>query len=150
MLVINKSILKTFFCSNHCFQVKYESSVYNTGFSSAQVVFYLNHERTNQAQFTTTNSSKEMCRRVLMCEDNRGWTFSLEEALLSKRNLYFGQKKWFKGIVHPKIEMTPWFTIIVVARGAWFSEVCSGRKTQETAVSKWVKCKMRNTCVWLQ
>ncbi len=34
-----------------------------------------------------------------------------------------------------------------VARGAWFSEVCSGRKTQETAVSKWVKCKMRNTCV---
>ncbi len=37
-----------------------------------------------------------------------------------------------------------------VARGAWFSEVCSGRRTQETAVSKWVKCKMRNTCVWLQ
>ncbi len=37
-----------------------------------------------------------------------------------------------------------------VARGAWFSEVCSGRKTQETAVSKWVKCKMRITCVWLQ
>ncbi len=34
-----------------------------------------------------------------------------------------------------------------VARGAWFSEVCSGRKTQETAVSKWVKCKMRNTYV---
>lgn len=107
MLVINKSILKTFFCSNHCFQVKYESSVYNTGSSSAQVVFYLNHERTNQAQFTTTNSSKEMCRRVLMCEDNRGWTFSLEEALLSKRKQDFGQKKWFKGIVHPKIEMTP-------------------------------------------
>ncbi len=25
--------------------------------------------------------------------------------------------------------------------------VCSGRKTQETAVSKWVKCKMRNTCL---
>ncbi len=37
-----------------------------------------------------------------------------------------------------------------VARGAWFSKVCSGRKTQETAVSKWVKCKMRITCVWLQ
>ncbi len=37
-----------------------------------------------------------------------------------------------------------------VARGAWFSEVCSGRRTQETAVSKWVKCKMRNSCVWLQ
>ncbi len=37
-----------------------------------------------------------------------------------------------------------------VARGAWFSEVCSGRETQETAVSKWVKSKMRNTCVWLQ
>ncbi len=36
---------------------------------------------------------------------------------------------------------------VAVARGAWFSEVCSGRKTQETAVSKWVKCKMRNTCV---
>ncbi len=34
-----------------------------------------------------------------------------------------------------------------VARGAWFSEVCSGRRTQETAVSKGVKCKMRNTCV---
>ncbi len=42
------------------------------------------------------------------------------------------------------------FELSVVARGAWFSEVCSGRKTQETAVSKWVKCKMRNTCVWLQ
>ncbi len=37
-----------------------------------------------------------------------------------------------------------------VAGGAWFSEVCSRRKTQETAVSKWVKCKIRNTCVWLQ
>ncbi len=36
---------------------------------------------------------------------------------------------------------------VFVARGAWFSEVCSGRKTQETAVSKWVKCKMRNTCL---
>ncbi len=36
---------------------------------------------------------------------------------------------------------------VTVARGAWFSEVCSGRKTQETAVSKWVKCKMRNTCL---
>ncbi len=36
---------------------------------------------------------------------------------------------------------------VAVARGAWFSEVCSGRKTQETAVSKWVKCKMRITCV---
>ncbi len=37
--------------------------------------------------------------------------------------------------------------LLTVARGAWFSEVCSGRKTQETAVSKWVKCKMRITCV---
>ncbi len=28
-----------------------------------------------------------------------------------------------------------------VARGAWFSEVCSGRRTQKTAVRKWVKCQ---------
>ncbi len=34
-----------------------------------------------------------------------------------------------------------------VAKGAGFSEVCSERETQQTAVSKWVKCKMRNTCV---
>ncbi len=41
----------------------------------------------------------------------------------------------------------PEVSVVSVAGGAWFSEVCSGRKTQETAVSKWVKCKMRNTCV---
>ncbi len=28
---------------------------------------------------------------------------------------------------------------VSVARGAWFSEVCSGRKTQETAVSKLIR-----------
>ncbi len=37
--------------------------------------------------------------------------------------------------------------MVIVARGEWFSEVCSGREAQEMAVSKWVKCKMRNTCV---
>ncbi len=37
---------------------------------------------------------------------------------------------------------------VSVARGVWFSEVCSGRETQQTAVSKWVKCKMRkNLCL---
>ncbi len=50
------------------------------------------------------------------------------------------------GIFNDHRESGPRFNVSV-ARGAWFSEVCSGRKTQETAVSKWVKCKMRNTCV---
>ncbi len=45
------------------------------------------------------------------------------------------------------VESTFVIVFLIVARGAWFSEVCSGRKTQETAVSKSVKCKMRITCV---
>ncbi len=34
-------------------------------------------------------------------EDNRGWTFLIEEALLKIMDLYFVPKQWFK-------EQTPW------------------------------------------
>ncbi len=41
------------------------------------------------------NSSKQICWWILMREDNRGWTFSLEEVLLWIME-YFGQKQGLK------------------------------------------------------
>ncbi len=84
--------------------------MYNTGFSSGQAVLSESGENKSSTIYKQeqSNSSKETCRWVLMCDDNRGWTFSLEEALLCKRNSCFGQKKkCFKGIDHPKMKMTP-------------------------------------------
>ncbi len=45
---------------------------------------------------TVQNSSKQICWWILMCEDNRGWTFSPEEALLWIKDSYFGWKQRFE------------------------------------------------------
>ncbi len=42
---------------------------------------------------TVQSSSRQICRWILMWDDNRGWTFSLEEAF---NYGYFGQKWQFK------------------------------------------------------
>ncbi len=76
---------------------------------------------------------RELLQILSLC-----WDFNFSIILNEKRRV----QAWYEPVGSRKY--------IYVARGAWFSEVCSGRKTQETAVSKWVKCKMRNTCVWLQ
>jgi len=68
MFIINKSIIKKFVTFNHCFWLKYESSIYNIAFSML-----------DQASFTSEISPKQICLWILMREDNRGWTFSLEE-----------------------------------------------------------------------
>ncbi len=58
-----------------------------------------------------------------------------------------GSSLHVKASVYKCMRESSLYVYASVARGAWFSEVCSGRKTQETAVSKWVKCKTRITCV---
>ncbi len=57
--------------------------MYNTAFFS-ETSSCLNQERnrTDQAPFTSQNTSKQLCWWILMWEDNEGWTVSLEEALL--------------------------------------------------------------------
>ncbi len=41
---------------------------------------------------TVWNSSKQTCWCILMWKDNRGWTFSLEEALLWITDLYLSRR----------------------------------------------------------
>ncbi len=50
---------------------------------------------TDQEQFTSKTVQNKYVGN-LRWEDNRGWTFSLEEALLWIMDLYFVQKWWFK------------------------------------------------------
>ncbi len=38
MFVINNAIIKTFLTLNHCFWLKYESSIHNIAFSSEKVI----------------------------------------------------------------------------------------------------------------
>ncbi len=46
---------------------------------------------------TVQSSSKQICWSFLMWEENRGWTFSLEDELMIM-DYYFGQKQQLK---HP-------------------------------------------------
>ncbi len=84
MFVRNKSIIKTNLSSIHCFQLKYEPSIQNIAFSSEKM-FHLNQERnlhrssTVYKWKTVQNCSKQICGGILMLEEKRRWTFSLEE-----------------------------------------------------------------------
>ncbi len=72
VLVRNKSIIKMFLTSNHCFQLKYKSSIHNTAFSSKKSS-YLNREKSAQIKHrlqakTVQNSFKQICDWILMWE----------------------------------------------------------------------------------
>ncbi len=92
VFVRNKSIVKTFLTSNCRFWLKYESSNYNIAFSSEKVIL---SESGEYAQIKHCLQVKtvlnKICWWILMWEDNRGWTFSLEEELWIM-GLYFGQR----------------------------------------------------------
>ncbi len=66
MFVINKSTIKMFLTSNHCFQLKYDSSIHIVDFSSGKNMSNLyqgrNMHRPNTAnkQKTVLNCSKYM------------------------------------------------------------------------------------------
>ncbi len=51
---------------------------------------------TDQAPFTSQISSKQICGWILMWQNNRRWTFSLEEVLLWIMDLYFSWKQQFE------------------------------------------------------
>ncbi len=81
---MNKTITMIFF---YLQTIDSESSINNIAFSSEYV--FLSESGGKYAQIkhrlevkTVLNSSKQICLWMLMCEDNRGYTFSLEEALL--------------------------------------------------------------------
>ncbi len=90
VLVRNKSI-KAFLTSNHCPL----SSVHNIVFSNEKVISSESGEKYAQITIYKKNSSKQMGRGILMWEDNRRWTFLLEEALLWIKDWHFGQKREF-------------------------------------------------------
>ncbi len=65
--------------------LKYESYIHNIALSSEKVV--LSESGAKYAQIkhclqVKQNRSKQICRWILVWEDNRRWTFSLEEVLL--------------------------------------------------------------------
>ncbi len=72
-----------FLTSNYCFRLKYECE---SGEKYAQVKHRLQEKQ----------SKTVFGRWISMCENNRGWTFSLEEALLWIMSLHFVQKQQFK------------------------------------------------------
>ncbi len=76
VFVRNKSIIKMFLTSNVCFRLKYESSIQNI--SPVKRYSHLNQEwniyRCLQTK-TFQNSSKQICKWILMWKDNRWWTF---------------------------------------------------------------------------
>ncbi len=91
MFVVHKFI-KYFKTSNHCFWIKYESSIHNIALSS-EVVLFTSTKRVK-------NHSNQICWWILMWEDIGGWTFSLEEAFLCIKNSYLSQKWRFKVKMH--------------------------------------------------
>ncbi len=81
--------------------LKCESFVIVIPFSSEKVVLSESGEKYTQIKHclqvkTVQNSTKQICKWILMWEDNRWWTFSLEEVLLWFMDSYFGQKQLFK------------------------------------------------------
>ncbi len=67
---------------NHCLRLKYESSIHNIAFSSEKVI--------------SSESGQKYAQIKQTWFQNRGWTFSLEEALLEIMDWYFGKKWWFE------------------------------------------------------
>ncbi len=74
MFIRNKSIIKT---SNYCFWLKYKGL-----YLLLSPVTKLKEICTDQARFTLQNSFKQICWWILMGEDNRKLTLSLQEVLL--------------------------------------------------------------------
>ncbi len=81
---------------NHCFQRKYESSIYNIAFSSENIISAESGEK--YALIKHRLQAKTVLNNVSMDFDVRRQqaTFSLEETLLWIMNKYFPQKWWFK------------------------------------------------------
>ncbi len=75
MFVRNKSVIKMFLSSNHWFRLKYESIIHNNTSSNEKVIFIRKEICRDQELF------KHMWLDFDM-RDNRGWIFSLEDALL--------------------------------------------------------------------
>ncbi len=78
-----------FLTSNHCFWLKDESSNHNIVFfseksSSESEELYAQIKHCLQAE-TVQNRSKQLDLSISMWEDNRRWTFSLEEVLVIHR-----------------------------------------------------------------
>ncbi len=65
--------------------------IYNIASSSKKVISSEQIKHCLQVK-RVQNSSKQICWWILMGENNRGWTFSLEEALLWIMDSYFHQK----------------------------------------------------------
>ncbi len=78
--VRNKSIIKMFLTSNHCFQLKYKSIIHNIAFPSEKV--WIRREIcTDQAPFVS---------------DNRRWTFSTEGRVIMDYGCTFWPKWGFE------------------------------------------------------
>ncbi len=106
MFVRNKSIIKTLLTA-------FWVHLYITLFSPVKKSSCLNQERNTHRLFTSKNSLKQLYTNIPVDFDVRGqhgWTFSLEEALLWIMDLYCGQKRQLKGIVHPKMKILSSFT----------------------------------------
>ncbi len=72
------------------------SSVHNNAFSSEKVISPESGEKS--AQIKHCLQAKTALNKyvwILMWEDNKGSTFSLQEELLWIMDSYFGQKWWF-------------------------------------------------------
>ncbi len=82
VFVRNKSIIKAFLTSNHYFRLKYKSFIYNIAFTSC-LVWIRTEICTDQAPFTSNNSPKLICGRILKQE-------TTGDGLFQCRKRYYG------------------------------------------------------------
>ncbi len=95
----NKSI-KAFLTSNYCFWLKCKPYIHNISLSGEKLISSELREKYAHIIYKwkqlIENSSKQICEWILMWEDNRRFTLSLEEALLWFMDWYFSRKQYFE------------------------------------------------------
>ncbi len=155
-----------FLTLNHCFQLKYDSSVHNNVFSREKVVSSESGEKYAQIKqcFFLFIFFFQMKHWILMWEDNRGWAFSPEDVLLLIMELYFGQKWPFNVrsmdlfLRNPQLltwqDVNWWTGVVWITCGLlwWFYQLFGLSfwrhpfTAEDPLVSKWCNSKFLQIC----
>ncbi len=118
----SRLLIKTWFHipDNHCFQRKYESSIYNIAFSSENIISAESGEKYAQIKQKQSKAVLIKCQWILMWEDNR--------QLFHWRRRYYGL----------------WTSIFISSDGLNLKHVTYGFILLQTC-----SFSIDNTCVWI-
>ncbi len=93
--VRNKTIIRSFLTSNHCFRLKYVSSVHNSAWwkSESHLIWIRREICTYQALFPNSKQfNTQIYSRILMQEDNREYIFFTGGRIIKDYVLLFWPK----------------------------------------------------------